>query len=317
MTEFSFLGLEFAPLRPDDFGSLSEFLSRRPQRLTGYTFSMLAAWQPLFRYNWTFASPDLLLISCILDDSARRHLLQPVGSLSPETARTILTCAEALPYPLKLVGVSDRFLRDSSSFTQSFAVAEDRAVSNYIYSAQALAQLPGRKYSKKRNLISQASNQYSWTCRPIEAALVNDCFSVLESILDEEKPVVEGMLKMELSALECTLRNFEKFRQQGLLISVNGRPVAFSIYESISPTTVAIHFERALRSYKGLYQVINCETAKIIAAQGYEFINREEDLGNEGLRDAKMSYHPIEIAPSYELTFQSHAPKPPPDSSHI
>lgn len=306
MTELPFLGFEFAPLRLDDFGSLSEFLGRRPQRLTGYTFSTLAAWQQLFHYRWAFASADLLLISCVLDGSDRRHLLQPVGSLSAEAGRTLLSSAERLPYPLKLVGVSDRFLKDNPSFAESFTVVEDRAVSNYIYSAEALAQLPGRKYSKKRNLISQASNQYSWTRRPIDAALVNDCFSVLESILDEEKPTVEGMLKMELAALECTLRHFEELRLHGLLISVEGRPVAFSIYEPISPTTVAVHFERALRSYKGLYQVINCETAKVISAEGYEFINREEDLGNEGLRDAKMSYHPVEIAPSYELTF--HAP---------
>jgi hypothetical protein len=89
-----------------------------------------------------------------------------------------------------------------------------------------------------------------------------------------------------------------------LLVSVDDRPVAFSIYEAISSTTVAIHFERALRSYKGLYQVINCETAKVVASQGFQFINREEDLGDAGLRDAKMSYHPIEIVPAYELTYK-------------
>jgi hypothetical protein len=85
---------------------------------------------------------------------------------------------------------------------------------------------------------------------------------------------------------------------------VNGRPVAFSIYEAISPTTVAIHFERALRSYKGLYQVINWETAQVIARQEYEFINREEDLGDPGLRDAKRSYNPVKLIPAYELTFK-------------
>ena len=57
----------------------------------------------------------------------------------------------------------------------------------------------------------------------------------------------------------------------------------------------------SLRSYKGLYQVINWETAKLIATQGFEFINREEDVGDQGLRDAKLSYHPVEIIPAYEL----------------
>jgi hypothetical protein len=88
-----------------------------------------------------------------------------------------------------------------------------------------------------------------------------------------------------------------------LLVSAGTRPVAFSIYEAIGPVTVAVHFERALRSYKGLYQVINWETAKAVAAQGFDYLNREEDMGDAGLRDAKMSYHPVEIVKAHELTF--------------
>jgi hypothetical protein len=224
-------------------------------------------------------------------------------------AKAIVTEAAALSYSLKLIGVSDRFLKENPVFAQSFSVHEDRAVSNYVYSASALAQLRGRKYSKKRNLLSQATSLYTWTCQPLTAPLLSSCFEVLDSIMEEERPVLEGMLERELSALECTLRHFEEFDQQGILISVDGRPVAFSIYEAINPTTVAIHFERALRSYKGLYQVVNWEAAKVIAAQGYQFINREEDLGDPGLRDAKLSYYPIEIVPSYELTFKQ--PNPP------
>jgi hypothetical protein len=125
--------------------------------------------------------------------------------------------------------------------------------------------------------------------------------------MEEERPVLEGMMERELAALECTLRHFVEFDQQGILISVEGRPVAFSIYEAINPATVAIHFERALRSYKGLYQVVNWEAAKVIEAQGFEFINREEDLGDPGLRDAKLSYHPIEVVPAYEMTFKQSA----------
>jgi len=127
---------------------------------------------------------------------------------------------------------------------------------------------------------------------------------VLDSIMKEEHLVPDGMLGRELAALEYTLKHFEELQQQGLLITVDGKPVAFSIFEPINPSTVAIHFERALRSYKGLYQVINWETAKVIAEQGFEYINREEDLGDPGLRDAKLSYHPIQIIPAYELTFK-------------
>ncbi len=303
MSAYSFLGLEFRAIEIDKPRLLADFLKRHPQPLTGYSFATLAAWKPFFHYRWAFGTPETLLVSCVLDPDPHIHLLQPVGVLPEEFAQSIVREAAHLSYTLKIVGVSGRFLEQNPDFVRSFSVAEDRAVSNYLYSAKALAQLAGRKYSKKRNLLSQAANLYAWSCESLTASNIDDCFNVLQSITEEERPVVEGMLKRELAALECTLRHFEPFDQQGLLISVRGKPVAFSVYEAISPAVVAIHFERALRSYKGLYQVINWETAKVIAARGFEFINREEDMGDEGLRDAKLSYHPVEIVPAYELAF--------------
>ena len=309
MNDFSFLGYKFSPLELSDNQRLSGFLSRYPQPLTGYTFATLAAWQPFFRYGWTFAGPETLLISCYLGPDSHIHMLQPIGPLPHEIAQLLVNNAAALPYKLKIIGASDQFIKENAGFAKSFTVLEDRAVSNYVYGAEALAKLRGRKYAKKRNLIAQAGNLYNWSIHELTSGLTPSCFAVLDSILDEEYPKVEGMLKRELTALECTLRHFDEFSQKGLLIAVDDRPVAFSIFEAISPTTVAIHFERALRSYKGLYQVINCETAKVIAAQGYKYINREEDLGDPGLRDAKMSYHPKEILPAYELSLKKSGPE--------
>ncbi|MBP1624564.1 MAG: hypothetical protein H6Q07_2584 [Acidobacteria bacterium] len=300
----SFLGFEFSPVKLDDRRILTGFLERYPQPLTGYTFAALAAWKPFFHYGWTFAEPDAALISCVLDNDLHPHLLQPIGLLAPAAMRAIIDEAADLPYSLRIIGVSERFIKENPDFAGHFAAREDRAVSNYVYSAEALAKLAGRKYAKKRNLLAQAAGLYSWSCQALTSANTEKCHLVLKTILEEERPLVEGMLERELAALEFTLRHFDDLHQQGLLISVEDKPVAFSIYEAISPSTVAIHFERALRRYKGLYQVINCETAKVIAAQGYEFINREEDLGDPGLRDAKMSYHPIEVVPAYELTFK-------------
>ena len=303
MSENSFLGLNFSDLKLEDQGFLSSFLARYPQPLTGYTFATLAAWRPFFFYRWALAEPETLLISCRLDPTLQTHLLQPVGLMPQSVTRKLIRAAAALAYPLKMIGVSNSFVERNPSFLKLFTSHEDRAVSNYLYSAAALATLAGRKYSKKRNLLAQASGLYSWTVQSLSSASTDLCFQVIDSIAREEQPQMEGMLARELAALKCTLKHFDEFSQQGLLISVEGRPVAFSIYEPINPKTVAVHFERALRSYKGLFQVINWETAKVVANQGFEFINREEDLGDKGLRNAKMSYHPVEIIPAHELTY--------------
>lgn len=302
MTAHRFLDFEFDPVRLGDRELLAPILRRHPQPLAGYTFAVLAAWNPFFHYGWSAAGPDTLLISCLVDPPGRRHLLQPLGTFDPSLKERILAEAAALPYPLKILGVSERFLGEHADFTRAFTVREDRTVSNYIYSAEALATLKGRKYAKKRNLISQAEGLYEWTASPLTAERTDACFAVLEAIAGEEHPLVEGMLAREMAALESTLHHFKAWEQQGVLVEAAGRPAAFSIYEAIGPRTAAIHFERALRSYKGLYQVINRETARVIGDQGYEFINREEDLGDPGLRAAKQSYHPVEIVPAYELT---------------
>ncbi len=305
MNENSFLGFGYSPLKPEDRELFTEFQNRYPQPLTGYTFASLAAWTQFFHYEWVFAEPETLLITYALDPDPHRYLIQPVGHFSPKTAQTLLGNAAELPYALKIACVSARFIKKHPDFARSFMIREDRTLSNYIYKTSSLAHLRGRKYARKRNLLSQASNLYAWACRHLSAANTDLCFEVLDAIVEEENPRIEGWLARELSALEYTVRHFEELQQQGLVITINGRPVAFSIFEAINPTTVAIHFERALRSYKGLYQIINWETAKVIAAQGFEFINREEDMGDPGLRDAKISYKPVEIAPAYELTIKS------------
>jgi hypothetical protein len=308
MSVRTFLGREFSTVKLIDCKELTDFLTKYPQPLTGYTFATLAAWEPFFHYEWAFAEPETLLVSCVLEPDPHRQLMQPIGALSPRLAESLAQNAADLPYPLKIVGVCDRFIETHSDFLQHFEAREDRTTSNYLYQTSALAKLRGRKYARKRNLLAQAESLYTWSSQPLTSALIPSCFAVLDFIVEEENPGLEGMLERELSALKCTLQHFDEFCQQGLLVSVGARPVAFSIYEAIGPATAAVHFERALRSYRGLHQVINWETAKAIAAQGFDYINREEDLGDEGLREAKMSYYPIEIVKSHELTFAKSIP---------
>ncbi len=300
-----FLGWKFKPVELDQPETLSPFLSLHPQPLSGFTFATLATWQSIFKYGWMFPEEGTLLISCILDPDRGRHLMQPVGAFSAAVQSRLILEAAGLTYPLRIVGVSEDFIAYYRDFVRHFTVFEDQAASNYLYLTDSLARLPGRKYSKKRNLIAQAAGLYCWEPEPLVGSAVDACFEVLQRIQEEEQPEMDANLQQELAALEYTLRHFAELGQEGLLLRVGGRPVAFSIYEAISPSTVAIHFERALRSHKGLYQVINWETAQMIAANQIEFINREEDLGSPGLRDAKRSYHPIKIIPAYELTFKS------------
>ena len=304
MNSFSYLGFDFFPVCRENQEMVSTFLRKHPQPLCGYTHATLEAWKAFVFYDRGLSAPETMFIAYkpIFEDPP--ILLQPVGAFSLDFQNHIFREAENLDHPLKIFGVSNRFLERHPGFIARFSVREERNYANYVYRAEDLANLSGRKYSKKRNLISQARSQYFWETHTLTEDMADKCFAVLESIRNEENPVMEGMSERELAALETTLRNFRRLEQQGLLITVDGRPAAFSIFEATNSTTATIHFERALRSYKGLYQVINQETARVVEAQGFEFVNREEDVGAAGLRAAKLSYHPFELVTAWELTFK-------------
>jgi len=304
MNSFSYLGFDFFSACKENQETVSSFLRKHPQPLCGYTHATLEAWKAFVSYDRGLSTPETMLIAYKPVIEAPPILLQPIGAFPADFQDRIFREAESLYYPLKIMGVSSLFLERYHEFVSRFSVRDVRNFANYLYRTEDLANLRGRKYSKKRNLISQARNLYSWKTHPLTDDIADKCFAVLESIHDEENPVMEGMSERELGALETTLGNFRRLEQQGLLITVDERPVAFSIFEATNPTTVTIHFERALRSYKGLYQVINQEAASLIEAQGFEFINREEDVGDAGLRAAKLSYHPVELATTWELTFK-------------
>jgi hypothetical protein len=299
-----FLGLDFRPIRLEDKAALRAHLERHPQRISGYSFASLAAWAGPLGFRWARLDDDCVLVLRPFGASGELHLLQPLGDLSLPAAWDLLARARRLPYALKLLSVSKEFLASNLELAARFSSVEDRAGSNYLYLAKDLAELPGRRYAKKRNLVSQFEEAYpDWQAEPIDAACGPHCRNVLLAMahglgVDETDP----SLRQELHALEFTVRHLEAVEQDGLLIRVQGEPVAFSLFERLDAEVAAVHFEKAIRAYKGLYQVVNRESARRIAATGARLVNREEDLGDQGLRQAKLSYHPIEICPVYDLT---------------
>jgi hypothetical protein len=205
---------------------------------------------------------------------------------------------------LRIESVSAEFLERHAAFAAHFDVVPLRDCANYIYDAHDLAELRGRRYAGKRNLIAQAARLYAWTAEPLAPARAEDCLEISEDIARKRSCDASLTLEQETQALATALRLFGPLGLQGVLVRIDGRPAAFSIFDRLSPSTAVVLFERARRSEKGLYQVINQETARVIAAQGFERINREEDLGDMGLRKAKLSYHPVGLEMKHTLTLR-------------
>ena len=108
------------------------------------------------------------------------------------------------------------------------------------------------------------------------------------------------MLSGEYRAIEEALQHFDVFGLRGGIIRLAGRPVAFSFGEMLNTDTMVIHMEKADPSVQGLYAMINQECCRN-ACGDVQFINREEDMGEDGLRKAKESYYPVRLVEKYKI----------------
>jgi len=271
--------------------------------LSAFTFSSLVAWERVYRYQWAIVN-DTLLLKFITIEDGKEQFMQPIGEFPKSLQDKIIQYAKKLNYRLTIYGVSNAFISKHPVFVSHFERTEHRDMDNYIYSAEDLALLKGGNFQPKRNLITQFEKNNNWTSEPISIANIPDCFEVVNKIYNQNELDADSYLAHELKALEFVLKHFSQFKEEGVLIRVDGKPVAFSIYEHLNPSTCVVHFEKAMREYKGLYQLVNRETAKKIYSKGCKNINREEDLGIEGLRKAKLSYHPLELCPAYALVYK-------------
>jgi hypothetical protein len=273
-------------------------LENNPQPLTGYTFSVLISWRKVYHYAWAFADANTLLISCIVDSSQHPNLLMPVGKFERATQEKIIAEIRALPNALRFFGLAKGFIDEHAWFFDQLLLRADRDGANYIYSAEELATLAGKKFQKKRNLLSQAQRSYAWTVEDVSVENLADCESVL-NLMESENLVRTEAAKSEMMASRESLALFSKLNLQGILLRVEGKPVALSLWEKQTHDTAVIHCEKASREYKGLYQVINNESAKRLHEAGYQFLNREDDGGNEGQRQAKLTYNPVEVRETF------------------
>jgi hypothetical protein len=296
------LGFPLIPIELEHRATLTEFFGRYPQPLSDYTFASLCAWSPISGYRWGLVAEDLLFVSSAPGAGAVREFLQPIGNFHVSVQQTVLRRARELSAPLVIGGVSEDFLRRHTEFAAHFEITPQRDRANYVYAAEDLACLAGRRYAKKRNHLAQAA-ELGWTAEPLGPRHLAECLEIADDIAIKR---TEGgvTLQDETRALERALHLFGPLQLRGLLVRVGPRPAAFSIFDRLGPSTMVVLFERAVRSLHGMYQVINRETARVMLAEGAALINREDDLGDPGLRGAKLSYYPIRLEMAYRLTYR-------------
>ena len=210
---------------------------------------------------------------------------------------------------LVIRGLTDKTLEEFLPlYGDRFEISEDRNNADYIYTSQKLCDLPGRHLSSKRNHIKHFERNGEWEFHKIAAGSCGMFTSCGEaecgrlSSIDEAKAFVDEFYKEkddpeladEAGAIEEMFANYEALGFLGGLLYQNGVPVAFTAGTKLDDEVFDTHFEKAMPGVEGAYTMVNREFARLVMAEFPEIaaFNREEDMGIEGLRKAKLSYHP-------------------------
>lgn len=174
-----------------------------------------------------------------------------------------------------------------------------RDMGDYIYDAESLRTLKGKKLAAKRNHINRfLENHPDWTYERITEENMPEIMEMHKLWCDLSGCEENESLQEETCAVLSALKDYEALKLDGGLIRTGGKVVAFSIGDRLNDATYLVHIEKAFADVQGAYPMINQQFV-LNNADGYDFIDREDDAGDEGLRKAKLSYRPIEISEKY------------------
>ncbi len=267
------------------------------------TFTNLFMWRDCYAVQWAQAG-DFLVIRPQQQDAS--WILPPYGDYRSGDLRGVLSELkahfEAQGRPLVLRAVTEPFARELERVCPGmFRLEEERDLEDYLYRGDDLRQLAGRKYHGKRNHLSLFHRTYpDFLYEPLTAEILDEVWDYVERWCRQKACAgkMSGGLDCERRAIREALDYFEQLDYVGAVIRIRGRIEAFTMGEMLNRDTVVIHVEKANSEINGLYAAINQE---FLLRQWPDaaFVNREEDTGDAGLRQAKLSYHPVSLVKKY------------------
>jgi hypothetical protein len=188
-------------------------------------------------------------------------------------------------------------------------VEADRDNWDYVYLVSDMVALKGRRYHKKRNLIKQCLAAYTCEYERITPERIAECLEMQEEWCEVRGCGKDPGLCTEAAAIRETFLHFETLQVIGGSIRVNGKIRAYALGEELKPGTAVCHFEKAMPGIRGLGQLIN-QWFTMYDLSGFQFVNREQDLGIPGLRQAKESYYPHHMVHKFYASLTPYAGMP-------
>lgn len=299
--------IKFRQLTTDDKDLVQSFTMHGDRQNCDLSIANLISWQ--FLYNTQVAVVDDYLVFRFY---AGRHLaymaplpkpkmlsngtfgVEPCDECSVKVIRAMREDSIAMGHPFLLLGVCN-YMVDviEDAFPEIFKIEPDRNYADYIYTREKLINLSGKKLQSKRNHINKFKKLYpNYEYRELTTDMIPQCLSLERQWrgMQTDTEQTESQTE-ELRSMTRAFHRWEALGLQGGTIWIDGKMVAFTYGAPINHSTFDVCVEKADTSYDGSFTIINQEFARHLP-ENFFYINREEDMGEEGLRFAKLSYQP-------------------------
>jgi hypothetical protein len=262
-------------------------------------FTTMISWGEYVEYQYVKIHDSIIILS---KDSNGTVLHPPSGTFNKDLFTQVMRLAIKEDSIFGFIKKTEKDLL--SNHFPTLKIEEDRDIFDYVYRASDLAELPGTKYGKIRNRLNKFTKNFSYTTEEISQNNMDEVNEFLKRWCLWKDCSSNELLENERKAINYSMKHFFDFCLKGLALRIDGTIQAIAVYEKMNPDTVVVHFEKGSPDYDGIYKAINMETAQRVR-QLVPFIDREEDLGIPGLRQAKLSYQPDHFIEVYYATKES------------
>lgn len=291
--------IQFHRIGLGDKTAYESILHCAPERGCEYSFANLYLWG---RQEVAFIHGCVAFFSHFFGKTVYPY---PIGNGDKGAViEAILSDAKERGIPCRITGITEADREELETlFPGKFHISPNRDSCDYVYDIDALADLRGKKMQKKRNHFNrfQASHP-DYQVLPLDCKthtlakhMVNDWYQ------HRIQTDPEGDYLLENLAMVKAFRDFDPIGMEGIVITEDDRVLAVTMGSRLNENTFDIHFEKAREDVDGAYNAVNAEFARYLRLKypDVKFLNREEDMGLEGLRKAKLSYHPDHMVEKY------------------
>ena len=289
--------MEFEPIQLERQAPYHDALAQCSQKSSDYSFSNLFGWADEYGLTWAWHG-DLVWIQ---QSRPQPRLWAPIGPWETIDWRDVFrTCCET----------GTRFMRIPETLTrlwqkdlgEQIDVEEDRDHWDYLYDITEMVELKGNRFHKKKNLLKQFIKKYDYRYETFSPAMIEPAMAMQADWCNWRDCESSEVLSAENRAVFKVLMHWaDLVGLTGGVLVVEDIIVAYTLAEKVDSQSVVIHYEKGCPDYKGVYQAINQMFLQSLPDH-YKIVNREQDLGEEGLRQAKMSYNPSGFLKKYRVT---------------